>query len=695
MKNKLLLLFLLLFSRYVFGQVTDPKNDNFLEKKIENIAENSSEDIDYTNIFENLTFFQEHPLDLNFAKADELQALIMMNDFQINSLIQYRLKFGKLLSIYELQAVPGFDLALIYQLLPYVKVDRDLNRLNISLKEMIKRSSQEVFFRVSQVIEEQKGFSPATEQELIDNPNARFLGSPQRLFTRYRLRYGNYLSAGFTAEKDAGEEFFKGSQKQGFDFMTGHLAIQNIGKLKSLNIGDYQAQFGQGLTFWSGFAFGKTADAMNIKRSGQGLRPYTSVNENLFLRGVATSWSLGKFELTGFFSNKKANTNAASIDSLSQDLQAFSNFNFSGFHRTPGELTDKGNIREQVVGGHISYKLRTLNIGFTGVRYDYSAPLTRTESLYNKYEFQGKSNINIGLDYNWIFRNFNFFGEFSRSANGGMATTHGLIASLDPKLSLSVLYRNFAKDYQTVYSASIAEGSRSINEKGILIGIVAKPSRYFSASAFFDRWRYPWLRYLVDGPSVGKDLLMQLNYTPSKTVDAYLRYRDRNRARNVTNFEDLDIDFPITQRQRNIRFDIGYKISPSFKLRNRVEYVLFDQPNVNQEVGFLIMQDITYKPLSKPISFSFRYALFDTDGFNSRIYAYENDVLYSFSIPAYFYKGSRTYLTLEYNLTRKIDIWFRYAQFYYNNRTETGTGLTETKGPIRSDFRIQVRFKLR
>jgi hypothetical protein len=694
-KSALILILFAFSCKIVIGQVTDPKNDNFLEKKIENIAENSSEDIDYTNIFENLTFFQEHPLDLNFAKADELQALIMMSDFQINSLIQYRQKFGKLLSIYELQAVPGFDLALIYQLLPYVKVERDLNRLNISFKEMIKRSSQEIFFRVSQVIEEQKGFSPIAAEDLLDNPNARYLGSPQRLFTRYRLRYGNYLSAGFTAEKDAGEEFFKGSQKQGFDFMTGHLAIQNIGKLKSLNIGDYQAQFGQGLTFWSGFAFGKTADAMNIKRTGQGLRPYTSVNENLFLRGIATSWTLGKFELTGFFSNKKANTNAASVDSLSQDLQAFSNFNFSGFHRTPGELTDKGNIREQVFGGHVAYKLRTINIGFTGVRYDYSAPLTRTESLYNKYEFQGKSNTNIGVDYNWIYRNFNFFGELSRSANGGLATTHGLIASLDPKLSLSVLYRNFAKDYQTVYSASIAEGSRSINEKGILIGLIAKPAKFFSISAFFDRWSYPWLRYLVDAPSVGKDALAQINYTPSKTVDAYLRFRDRNRARNVTNFEDLDIDFPIAQRQRNIRFDIGYKISPSFKFRNRIEYVIFDQPDTRQEVGFLIMQDITYKPLSKPVSFSFRYALFDTDGFNSRIYAYESDVLYSFSIPAYFYKGSRTYLTLEYNLTRKIDIWFRYAQFYYTNRTETGSGLTETQGPLRSDFRIQVRFKLR
>jgi len=254
--NTLLLSFFSL-ANVSFSQV-NPRNDNFLEKKIETLAENTSEDVDYTNIFENLAFLQEHPLDLNSATSEQLEQLMMLNDFQIANLIRHRERFGKLLSVFELQAVEGYDLPLIYQMLPYIKVDRELNRLNISIKDMMRYATQEIFFRVSQNIEQQKGFSPISPEALEANPNARFLGSQQRLFTRYRYKYGNYFSAGFTAEKDAGEEFFKGSQKQGFDFMTGHLAIQNIGKLKSLNIGDYQAQFGQGLTFWSGFAFGKT-----------------------------------------------------------------------------------------------------------------------------------------------------------------------------------------------------------------------------------------------------------------------------------------------------------------------------------------------------------------------------------------------------------------------------------------------------
>jgi hypothetical protein len=223
--------------------------------------------------------------------------------------------------------------------------------------------------------------------------------------------------------------------------------------------------------------------------------------------------------------------------------------------------------------------------------------------------------------------------------------------------------------------------------------MLAKPMKNISVSAYYDHWNFPWLKYLVDAPSSGYDALFQVNYTPSKTVDMYFRVRDRIRSRNITGEDALEIDYPIGQHQTNYRFDVSYKISPSFKLRNRVECVTFDQPNQARENGYVILQDIVYKPMSKPLSFSFRYALFDTDGYYSRIYAYESDVLYSFSIPAYYYKGSRSYLTLQYDVTRKIDLWFRIAQFYYSNRETTGSGLTEIQGHHRTDFRVQMRFK--
>jgi hypothetical protein len=469
--------------------------------------------------------------------------------------------------------------------------------------------------------------------------------------------------------------------------------LRNIGRLKALTIGDFQAQFGQGLALWTGFGFGKTADAMNVKRSGIGLKPYTSINENLFLRGVGATWALGSFEITAFGSKKKVNTNAASIDSVSQDIQAFSNFNLSGFHRTPNELLDKGNISEQVVGGHLAWKKRNLNIGFTFADFQYSAALTRSDAPYNEFEFNGISNQNLGLDFNWVYRNINLFGEVARSKNGGISATAGLIASLDPRLSFSLLHRRFGRDYQAIYTAAIAEGSRAINEYGTYMGFNFRPSKSVGITGYYDYWTYPWLRYLVDAPSNGYDALAQITYTPSKSMDMYFRYRERIRARNTTSDFDELIDFPLEQLQQNFRYDIIYKISPSFKLRNRIEYVRFNTIENEVENGYAVMQDIIYKPMMKPLSFSFRYALFRTDGFNPRIYAYENDMLYSFSIPAYFNKGSRTYLNVEYNLSRSIDIWFRYAQFFYTDLDQTGSGLTEVQGPLRSDFRIQMRVK--
>jgi len=678
------------------GQVdADPKNDNFLEKKMETLAENSTDEVDYTNLFENLAYYRDHPLDLNFAQADDLEQLLMLSDFQIAALIRHREKYGKLLSVFELQSVEGFDLPLIYQLLPYIKVSRELGRLNISLKDVIRYGNNDVFLRMTQNIEQQKGFAPIDETLLQANPNARYLGSPQRLFLRYRFKYSNYVSVGFTAEKDAGEEFFRGTQKQGFDYMSAHISVRNIGRMKSLNLGDYQAQFGQGLTFWSGFAFGKTADALNVKRSAVGLKPYTSVNENLFLRGIANSWRLGKwFEITGFYSDKKVNASVSEADSLSQDILAFSNFDLTGYHRTPSELAKKANIREQIAGGHLSFRKNNLKLGITGANYRYSAPLTRTTAPYNTFEFQGSINTNIGIDYNWVFRNFNFFGETARSANGAWASTNGFMVSLDPRLSFTFLQRNFARDYQVVYGAAIAEGSRNINERGTYMGMVMRPFRYVSISAFYDRWKYPWLRYLMDAPSGGHDGLIQVNYTPSKTTDMYFRFRERSRARNTSSDDGLEIDFPLQTLQRQYRFDLSYKVSPTVRLRNRIEAIDYRRAEgADPELGYLLMQDVYYRPVGKPFALTMRYALFSTDGYNPRIYAYENDVLYSFSIPAYSDKGSRFYAILEYSPTRNLDIWLRYARFYYYNRQSTGSGLTEVQGPVRSDFRIQLRVR--
>jgi hypothetical protein len=102
---------------------------------------------------------------------------------------------------------------------------------------------------------------------------------------------------------------------------------------------------------------------------------------------------------------------------------------------------------------------------------------------------------------------------------------------------------------------------------------------------------------------------------------------------------------------------------------------------------------LIYKQLSSPISFAARYALFETDSYYSRIYAYENDVLYAFSIPAYNGRGSRFYISAKYHIARGIDFWLRYAQTFYSDRNEIGSSKEQINGNTKSEIKAQLRLK--
>jgi hypothetical protein len=242
--------FFVFFTNHISAQVSTDTipTDDPLQQQIEDLSENiGNESADLTTLTENLKYYQDHPLNLNTATREELQDLMLLSDIQIENLLAHRDQFGTMMSIYELQTIDGFDLATIYKILHYVHVSDMTNEGHFNFHEMLKNGKSEIILRDQRVLEPQKGFSPIDSAALAASPNSRYLGTPDHYYARYRFTYGNFVSAGITADKDPGEEFFTGTQKQGFDFYSAHLCIRNIGIVKSAVIGDYQVSFGQGL----------------------------------------------------------------------------------------------------------------------------------------------------------------------------------------------------------------------------------------------------------------------------------------------------------------------------------------------------------------------------------------------------------------------------------------------------------------
>ncbi len=122
-----------------------------------------------------------------------------------------------------------------------------------------------------------------------------------------------------------------------------------------------------------------------------------------------------------------------------------------------------------------------------------------------------------------------------------------------------------------------------------------------------------------------------------------------------------------------------------------MEVVWYNQKS-GLERGFLSFLDFIYRPMMKPFSGIIRLQYFETDSYNARIYAYENDVLYSYSIPVFYDKGYRYYLTLSYDLTKKLSFWLRFAQTIHRDKKSIGTGLDEISGNKKTEIKVQGRY---
>ena len=156
---------------------------------------------------------------------------------------------------------------------------------------------------------------------------------------------------------------------------------------------------------------------MLIKRSATGLRPYTSVDESRFLRGGGLAVQFGKIEATAFYSYNNIDANIALADSTTADNEVLSvtSVQQTGLHRTFNEIEDKDAITQQQIGGHLAYKTRRLTLGVTGVHSELGSEFAPNLDTYSQFRNNDNLQTNVGADYNWIFKNFNFFGEVSKS----------------------------------------------------------------------------------------------------------------------------------------------------------------------------------------------------------------------------------------------------------------------------------------
>ncbi len=677
---------LFLFSLISFTSSSQNTETPNTEQQIENITENNDDaETEDDSYLQQMQVFIKNPVNLNTATETELKELKILTPQQIENFFNYRNLIGNLINIYELQAVPGLGIDVIQKIRPFVTVNSTAT-LTENIKNRLQNGEHSLLARVTQTLEKAKGYR-------LDSATNFYPGSPQKILLRYKYQFKNLLQYGIVAEKDAGEQFFKGRQKQGFDFYSAHFFIRNSGKIKTLAIGDFTVNLGQGLTQWQSLAFKKGPDVMNIKREADVLRPYNSAGEIFFHRGAGITVINKNVQATIFASYKNIDANFIT-DTLQTTDDYVSSFQTSGYHRTKSEADDKGVQKQLAFGGNISYRYKNLHVGVNAIQYKFKLPLQKDNSPYNLYALNGSSFGNYSLDYSYTYKNIHLFGEAAANNTANIAFVNGLLLSAATAVDISMFYRNISPGYQSLYTNALTENTFPSNEKGVYTGIAVHPGGIWRVDAYADFFKFPWLKFRTDAPSAGADYLLQLTCRPNKQLEFYTRFRSQTKAINVNSTGTAALPAVVPQPRKNWRTQLSYKVNSMVTLRSRAEVVWFnDGISKAAEQGFLGYTDIIVKPLLKPWAGSLRLQYFETESYNSRLYAYENDVLYSYSIPVFYDKGFRYYANLNYDATPKLTLWLRLAQTVYAGKTKVGSGLDEINSNKKTEIKLQVLYK--
>lgn len=644
----------------------------------------------YEDIVATLLNLAAHPININSAPFDSLKMLFFLSDAQIDNLLEFREKHGAFMHPNEVLLVTGIGARDLENIKPFIRIGAYTPGAT-----RFPRLHHEILARVKTTRPKQAGYKRYSrdaflyEKDYLTKKRNRFQGPPASTLLKYKTNAGTRWQGGITLENDAGENYFTKKQKTGFDFLSAHLCFTPGKIIQRICIGDYKIQWGQGLIAWGGFSSSKPSASLSNEKSGNGIMPYFSTDENRFLRGGAISLQPSRDMTTEIFvSCKKTDGNLLDTDTLTPEALQTATLYETGYHRNTLELEKKHTLKEFTTGLSTRLNHRHFRAGVQVLHYNFSPALATGQAAYQQYNDPGRHRTLISIDYKTGARHFFLFGETARSDNGSWATVNGLRYTGFHPAALCILYRRYDKRFRSHYNSGFAEYSNTSNEEGVYVGVESTPFRNLKFNAYYDYFRFFAPRYQASLPGNGNEFAGELTYSQPRW-ECNFRFKHEGKP------EDYKAEklISVTRVKQEYRLQFIYTFPRHFKLQSRATHARYTKQE-KKESGFLVYQDFAYTSLKENFKAQFRFAYFDTDGYNARIYAYEHNVLYGYSFPAYQDRGIRSYVNINWKPNRNITLYLKAGVTYYPDKTFISSSLSRIDDNKLFDLTFQIRIKI-
>ena len=346
-------------------------------------------------------------------------------------------------------------------------------------------------------------------------------------------------------------------------------------------------------------------------------------------------------------------------------------------------------LTSQLTGGNVSYQQNHIRLGITGVYYVFNRPYEPELTGYSKYNIHGNHFYNLGIDYAYRWRRFSFQGE-TAIGKQGWASLNRLQYSPVQDIQFMLIHRFYSYDYWAMYAHSFGEGSTVQNEQGYYVGLETTPFSHWRFFVSFDLFSFPWKKYRINKPSRGTDGLIQATFTPHSHLTMYLKYRYKQKERDLTDSKEK-LTLPIFHHQ--LRYRLNYFGGDVFSSRTTLDYNHFHSQDRAASKGYQVTQMISSQLPWTRLFADVQGSYFCTDDYDSRVYVSEKGLLYTFYTPSFQGRGFRCAVRLRYELNKHWLFITKFGETIYLNRNEIGSGNDLIYGNKKADIQMQLRIK--
>lgn len=558
---------------------------------------------------EQLLEIAANPINLNHTNADELSRLMFLSDEQIDAILlyQYQQPFQ---DVYELQLIDCLKDYEIRNLLPFVYVGDTKEDKKLYFREIFHYANHEITLR--------------TDVRNIED----FEGDPMYAKLRYRFNYQNHIQAGVTIGRSTGVPW------EDIDY-GGYIQLKDVGPMKTVVAGNYQASFGYGLVLGSPFKRGKSAYIQSTATTDEGLKKFTSVGDSYdYFHGVGATAKVSSWaDVSAFYSLRKG----------------------------------KEEAWNHVVGMNATGRWNRLKVGVTAVETieatNSSQFRERSQASYSLEVKRREASGVMGVNARWNMGKVNIWGEVATSHGNtwGMGVITGVRYRPISDVNLLAIYRYYSPEFDNVYANSLCSWSRMKDEHGGYLGVEYNRLKDWQLSAFGDVWK------------TGFETMVQADFIPQKDYRMHTRFRVKRKDEKDT---------------YSLRWNMVYEFGP-WKMKTQADGNMVQTKGV-WTYGWSVLQDVEYRFSEVPIVLQLRAQAFDAREWNNRVYIYENDVLYAYAIPFVYGLGGRFWLNARYKINDMFSLYLRVSETIYHNVWAT----EHDKKSTRTDVHALLRVKL-